>query len=76
MKTAAEWLKEIKHASDTEVRHGSSVILVERDIDQIFRDGWLEGWKAALSDATEILRNPELIAKYQKQFGVRNPDKP
>jgi hypothetical protein len=43
MKTPAEWLKEIKHLSDTEVRHGSSVFLTEEDIEKIQLDAMGEG---------------------------------
>ena len=48
MKTPQEWLKEIKHASDTEIRHGSSVFLLESDIQRILIDGWRRGMESAL----------------------------
>ena len=53
MKTPAEWLKEIKHLSDTEVRHGSSVFLLESDIENILVDGWRRG----MSEAADIANN-------------------
>lgn len=47
MKTPKEWLEEIKQASDSESRHGSSVILLESDIKAILFDGWKEGMQDA-----------------------------
>lgn len=38
MKTPQEWLAHIKHLSDTEVRHGSTVILLASDIEEIIKE--------------------------------------
>ena len=46
MKTPKEWLKEIQHLSDTEVRHGSTVILLEEDIRKIQQESWTGGMEA------------------------------
>lgn len=59
MKTAAEWLKEIRHASDTEVRHGSSVFLTEQDIERIQLDALGEG-------SNDAFYGKEFIRLYDK----------
>lgn len=39
MKTPKEWLAQIKHYSESQNRHGTSVFLLESDIEAIFMDG-------------------------------------
>ena len=48
MKTPQEWLKEIKHLSDTEIRHGSSVFLTEEDLKAVQIDAWRRGMTDAM----------------------------
>ena len=65
MKTPAEWLKEIKHLSDTEVRHGSSVFLLESDIERILMDGHRQGNLDALDGMIGKLRE-----EYRKKYNL------
>ena len=54
MKTPQEWLKEIKHASDTEIRHGSSVFLTEEDIERSQEEAFKYGYEQSSIDSVEV----------------------
>jgi len=54
MKTPAEWLKEIKHLSDTEIRHGSSVFLLKEDIRRIQEEAFKYGYEQSSIDSVEV----------------------